>query len=274
MQSTLGTYTSNRSLGPLGKVKVSKPIARGAAIIGLLEFLLGIGLLVGGILLVVNDVNDELDVSNDPKFYGLWSAPGPIIVGGFGIAAWWMRKRGMIITFSIINILNALLCIAQAVFILPRAFWFKDFLTLSKCRDESLDSHGLDYDPMGQDSDKRDCDEMNTIAKLFIMLAICCCFAIVISIAGIIDGILGVRQMKRDQIDQLEGLTNTEFRQMEQKTAMWLENNVRFSTGSTIARSEKAMSVVSEGGLSSMEPHSPRTPTTPTAPGYRDKSWV
>jgi hypothetical protein len=65
-------------LGPLGKVKVSKPIARGAAIIGLLEFLLGIGLLVGGILLVVNDVNDELDVSNDPKFYGLWSAPGVI----------------------------------------------------------------------------------------------------------------------------------------------------------------------------------------------------
>jgi hypothetical protein len=55
---------------------------------------------------------------------------------------------------------------------------------------------------------------------------------------------------------------------------MWLDNNVRFSTGSTIARSEKALSVVSEGGLSSMEPHSPRTPTTPTAPGYRDKSWV
>jgi hypothetical protein len=76
------------------------------------------------------------------------------------------------------------------------------------------------------------------------------------------------------QIDQLEGLTNTEFRQMEQKTAMWLENNVRFSTGSTLARSEKAMSVVSEGGLSSREPQSPHTPTTPTTPGYRDKSWV
>ena len=72
------------------------------------------------------------------------------------------------------------------------------------------------------------------------------------------------------QTDQLEGLTNTEFRQMEQKTAMWLENNVRFSTASTIARSEKAMSVVSEGGIST-EPHSPHTPTTP---GYRDKSWV
>ena len=28
---------------------------------------------------------------------------------------------------------------------------------------------------------------MNTIGKLFILLAICCCFAIVISIAGIID---------------------------------------------------------------------------------------
>ena len=63
-------------LGPLGKVKVSKPISRGAAVIGLLEFLLGIGLLVAGILLVVKDVNNELDVSEDPKFYGLWSSPG------------------------------------------------------------------------------------------------------------------------------------------------------------------------------------------------------
>jgi hypothetical protein len=50
------------------------------------------------------------------------------------------------------------------------------------------------------DPDKRDCDEMNTIAKLFILVAICCCFAIVISIAGVIDGILGVRQMRRDQV--------------------------------------------------------------------------
>ena len=66
-------------LGPLGKVKVSKPIARVAAVIGLLEFLLGIGLLVGGVLLQVNDVNDELEVSYDPKFYGLWSAPGVIL---------------------------------------------------------------------------------------------------------------------------------------------------------------------------------------------------
>jgi hypothetical protein len=41
---------------------------------------------------------------------------------------------------------------------------------------------------------------MNTIAKLFILVAICCCFAIVISIAGVIDGILGVRQMRRDQV--------------------------------------------------------------------------
>ena len=41
---------------------------------------------------------------------------------------------------------------------------------------------------------------MNTIAKLFILLAICCCFAIVISIAGIIDGILGIMQMRRDQV--------------------------------------------------------------------------
>jgi hypothetical protein len=42
------------------------------------------------------------------------------------------------------------LCIAQAVFILPRAFWFKDFLTLSKCRDGSLDSHGLKFDAKGE----------------------------------------------------------------------------------------------------------------------------
>ena len=271
MQSTLGTYTSNRSLGPLGKVKVSKPISRGAGVIGLLEFLLGIGLLVAGILLVVKDVNNELDVSVDPKFYGLWSSPGPLAVGVLGVVAWWMREQSVIIAFGVVNSLNALLCIAQAVFILLRAFWFKDFLTLSKCRDETLDGHGLRFDPTGKDSGKRDCDDMNTIAKLFILLAICCCFAIVISIAGIIDAFLGVRRMRRDQIDQLEGLTSTEFRQMELKTAMWLENNARFSTGSTIARSEKAMSVVSEGGLSSREPRSPLTPTTP---GYRDKSWV
>ena len=53
---------------------------------------------------------------------------------------------------------------------------------------------------------------MNTIGKLFILLAICCCFAIVISIAGIIDGILGVRQMKRDQVsDSCNGITMEEF---------------------------------------------------------------
>ena len=55
---------------------MSKPISRGAAVIGLLELLLGIGLLVAGILLTVKNVNNELDVSKDPKFYGLWSAPG------------------------------------------------------------------------------------------------------------------------------------------------------------------------------------------------------
>ena len=32
------------------------------------------------------------------------------------------------------------------------------------------------------------------------MLVICCCFAIVISIAGIIDGFLAVKQIKRDQV--------------------------------------------------------------------------
>lgn len=72
-------------------------------------------------------------------------------------------------------------------------------------------------------------------------------------------------------MDQLEGLTNAEFRQMEEKTAMWLQNNVRFSTGSTIARSEKALSVVSESGFSST---GPQTPSTPTTPKYTDKSWV
>ena len=41
---------------------------------------------------------------------------------------------------------------------------------------------------------------MNTIGRLFILLAICCCFAIVISIAGIVDGFMGVRQMRRDQV--------------------------------------------------------------------------
>ena len=46
--------------------------------------------------------------------------------------------------------LNVLLCIAQAVFVLPRAFWFKDFVTLSKCRDEKPESHGLEYDPKGE----------------------------------------------------------------------------------------------------------------------------
>ena len=29
---------------------------------------------------------------------------------------------------------------------LPVAFWFKDFLTLSKCREGNIDSHGLEYD--------------------------------------------------------------------------------------------------------------------------------
>lgn len=52
------------------------------------------------------------------------------------------------ITFSIINTLVAVVCITQAVFLLPTSFWFKDFLTLSKCRDNKLDDHGLEYDPM------------------------------------------------------------------------------------------------------------------------------
>ena len=48
---------------------------------------------------------------------------------------------------------------------------------------------------------------MTTIGKLFILLAICCCFAIVISITGIIDGILEVRQMRRDQVsDSCNGI--------------------------------------------------------------------
>ena len=57
----------------------------------------------------------------------------------------------------------------------------------------------------------------------------------------------------------MDGITNEEFQQMEQKTAMWLENNVRFSTGSTIARSERSVSVdrLSTG-----------------TNGYKDKSWV
>lgn len=57
----------------------------------------------------------------------------------------------------------------------------------------------------------------------------------------------------------MDGITNDEFQQMEQKTAMWLENNVRFSTGSTIARSERSVSVdrLSTG-----------------TNGYKDKSWV
>ena len=50
---------------------------------------------------------------------------------------------------------------------------------------------------------------------------------------------------------------------MEEKTAMWLENNVRFSTGSTIARSDRA---ISESALS--------TQSGPNSPGYKDKSWV
>ena len=50
------------------------------------------------------------------------------------------------------------------------------------------------------DSDKRDCDEMNTIAKLFVLLAICCCFAIVISGAGFINSIFAITQTRRDQV--------------------------------------------------------------------------
>lgn len=56
----------------------------------------------------------------------------------------------------------------------------------------------------------------------------------------------------------MDGITDEEFRQMEQKTAMWLENNVRFSTGSTMAKSERTMS---DDRMS-------------TSTAYRDKSWV
>ena len=41
---------------------------------------------------------------------------------------------------------------------------------------------------------------MNTIARLFILQAICCVFAAVISIGGVIDGILGVLKMERDAV--------------------------------------------------------------------------
>ena len=62
---------------------MSKRIARGAVVIGLLEFLLGVGLLVGGVLLHVKDVNEDLDVpsqSDDRKYYGLWSSPGVVFL--------------------------------------------------------------------------------------------------------------------------------------------------------------------------------------------------
>ena len=76
-------------------------------------------------------------------------------------------------------------------------------------------------------------------------------------------------------IDQLKHLTRSVFRHAaHQNTAMWLENNVRFSTGSTIARSNIAMSVINEGDLSTPGPYIPSTPTTPTTPGYRDSSWA
>lgn len=67
-------FVSN-NFAAIGRVQVSKPISRGAAVIGLLLFLLGIALLVSGILLHKKDVNDDIDAS-EPKLYGLWSAPG------------------------------------------------------------------------------------------------------------------------------------------------------------------------------------------------------
>ena len=63
----------------IGRVKVSKPISRAAAVIGLLQFMLGVALLVSGILLYLNNVNDDIEDS-DPKLYGLWAAPGVSLI--------------------------------------------------------------------------------------------------------------------------------------------------------------------------------------------------
>lgn len=63
----------------IGRVKVSKPISRAAAVIGLLQFMLGVALLVSGILLYLNSVNDDIEDS-DPKLYGLWAAPGVSLI--------------------------------------------------------------------------------------------------------------------------------------------------------------------------------------------------
>lgn len=45
---------------------------------------------------------------------------------------------------------------------------------------------------------------MNTIARLFILQAICCVFAAVISIGGVVVGILGVLKMGRDAVRERE----------------------------------------------------------------------
>lgn len=41
--------------------------------------MLGVALLVSGILLYLNNVNDDIEDS-DPKLYGLWAAPGVSLI--------------------------------------------------------------------------------------------------------------------------------------------------------------------------------------------------
>lgn len=57
-------------------------------------------------------------------------------------------------------------------------------------------------------TEKRDCDDMNTIARFFLLQAISLCFAIVISVGGIVDGILGIRKMKKDEVREFKKTWN------------------------------------------------------------------